>query len=77
MKNFVRLNKNEMKMVMGGVEPEGIDPEGKCTSCDCADGSTSCWYSLRSVSELCRAVCGSSVGYNGLAGVSCNGCTMN
>ena len=29
MKNFERLNKNEMKMVMGGTEPIGIIDDGE------------------------------------------------
>jgi hypothetical protein len=34
MKNFVRLNKNEMKMVMGGVEIEEVgDGGGKGYKC--------------------------------------------
>ena len=36
MKNFVRLNKNEMKMVMGGVEDQ---IEGGDTTCNCNKAS--------------------------------------
>ena len=41
MKNFVRLNKNEMKMVLGGVEEEiedGTECILKCNmDCPCKD----------------------------------------
>ncbi len=44
MKNFVRLSKNEMKMVMGGVlqDPIGGGDGGEEAKCNgtCASGST-------------------------------------
>jgi hypothetical protein len=51
MKTFVRLNKNEMKMVMGGVDESIEDVEGggctvpgtKCTSAsDCGGNCPKC-----------------------------------
>jgi len=43
MKNFVRLNKNEMKMIGGGVTPEEIGG-GELATCKakCISGSVEC-----------------------------------
>jgi len=46
MKNFVKLNKNEMKMVMGGVYEEILSEDGckdECTKdSDCTEASRKC-----------------------------------
>jgi hypothetical protein len=44
MKTFVKLNKNEMKMVMGGVEEEMLESGGGTMNC-CAH--TQGWTSFR------------------------------
>ena len=48
MKNFVKLNKNEMKMIVGGVADDGSvgggGDSGTCTSTYFYSGSDGCGY---------------------------------
>ena len=49
MKNFVRLNKNEMKMIVGGTDDRIVAGSDDCTSecssnADCPTGKTCAAY---------------------------------
>jgi hypothetical protein len=64
MKNFERLNKNEMKMVLGGITPEIAGDGGSCSvSLKCSD----------SVNISCSGEPGTCVVSSGDGYVSCDG----
>lgn len=71
------LTRSQLKEILGGDSGSGGGSgEGRCVQCSCHSGGTSCWYSRRNSSDLCRDVCGSSY-FNALEPVGCSGCTMN
>jgi hypothetical protein len=66
MKTFVRLNKNEMKMIMGGtIEDESIDGGGSDRKCKYGSTTYNCSGSLLGCLDKCIED----------YGTACEGCT--
>ncbi len=77
MKKANLLSRAEMKKVMGGAEEAG-----RCVQCYCYNGYASvCYYSKRTGTALCSAVCHTSDPdlYDYTENVNCteNACFMN
>ena len=63
MKNFERLNKNEMKMVMGGTEPigeiDGCDASTCNSNADCKETNfPRCYFATCNSTNLPSNFCG-------------------